>query len=240
LKHTRLNKNSLFVCLIDFAKAFDSIPHASIFRTLVRHQAPSSIIELIKNQYADSYTTITYKELSSKKIKILRGVKQGDSLSPLLFNIVTDELLSILGNEFGYSISNMGSSNIKCFAGDIVLTSGSRICMGHMLSKMMKFLNNRGLEVNPQTCMSIGLEKAYKGKKSKIINDPSFTINGKQVPILGYVQNFIKYLGTQFTSIGSVHATVVRDKIKNILEKLLKILLKPHHKVDLIRSRRIP
>jgi hypothetical protein len=240
LKHARLNRRDLYVCLIDVAKAFDSVPHESIFRALVRHHAPSSFVELVRNQYADSYTSITYKNLSSKRIKILRGVKQGDSLSPLLFNLVTDELFGILKDQLGYSITNIGSSNIKCFADDICLISGSRIGMGHMISETVSFLNDRNLQVNANKCMSIGLQKGFKGKKSKIVTEPIFTINGSLIPILGHVENHTKYLGIQFTSVGMVNANVAKDRIIMVLNKLQKIPLKPQQKIDLIRSHVIP
>ena len=240
LKHARLNKRDLYVCLIDVAKAFDSVPHESIFRALIRHKAPPSFIELVRDQYADSYTSIAYKDLSSKKIKILRGVKQGDSLSPLLFNLVIDELFGILKDQFGYCINNVGSSNIKCFADDMCLVSGSRIGMGHLIKEAVTFLEDRGLKVNPTKCMSIGLAKGFKGKKSKIIVEPIFNINDTSVPILGHIDNYTKYLGIQFTSVGAINGYVIKPQLEVILNKLQKIPLKPQQKIDLIRSYIIP
>ena len=240
LRHARLHKKEINVCLIDVAKAFDSVPHESIYRALTRHRAPKSFIELVRNQYENSTTSITYKDLCSKKIKILRGVKQGDALSPLLFNLVTDELFDILGDQFGYKIENVGSSNIKCFADDICLVSGSKIGMGHMINATVKFLSERGLQVNAKKCMSIALEKGYKGKKSKIVVEPVFTIKDTVIPILGHVDNHTKYLGIKFTSVGSIHADVVKNSIKSVLDALQKIALKPHHKIDLLRSHVIP
>jgi hypothetical protein len=158
----------------------------------------------------------------------------------LLFNLVIDELFNVLGDQFGYKINNIGSTNIKCFADDICLVSSSKVGMGHMLSETIKFLGSRGLQVNAKKCMSISLAKAFKGKKSKIITTPLFHINGIPVPILGHVANHIKYLGIQFTSIGSINAGVAKDRIKNILEKLQKLPLKPHQKIDLLRSHVIP
>ena len=240
LKHARLNKKEINVCLIDVAKAFDSVPHDSIFRALRRHNAPPHLIELIQQQYEDSSTTITYQNLSSKKIKILRGVKQGDALSPLLFNLVTDELFQILGDRFGYTIDNIGSTNIRCFADDMCLVSGTKVGMGNMIRESTQFLNERGLQINPNKCMTIALEKGYKGKKSKIVIEPVFTIQGAPVPILGHTTNTTKYLGVKFTSVGSIKATVIKEQLISVLEKLQKVSLKPFQKIDLLRSHVIP
>ncbi len=92
LKHARKNRNNLYVCLLDVSKAFDSVPHKSTERALRRNNAPNMLIDIINDQYSNVYTSISYHEKSSTKIKLLRGVKQGDPLSSLLFNLVVDEL----------------------------------------------------------------------------------------------------------------------------------------------------
>jgi hypothetical protein len=89
---------------------------------------------------------VTYKNLCSKRINIFRGVKQGDSLPPLLFNLVTDELFEIFGGQFGYVIKNIGSTNIKCFTNEMCPGSGTKIGMGHMINETVKFLSERGLQ----------------------------------------------------------------------------------------------
>ena len=240
LKHARLYKRDLYVCLIDVAKAFDSVPHDSIFRALTRHRAPPAFIDLVRDQYHDSATSIAYKNLSSRKIKFLRGVKQGDSLSPLLFNLVIDELMALVKDRFGYSIENIGSSNIKCFADDICLASGSQIGLNHLINEASAFLEKRGLLINAKKCVTIGLAKAYKGKKSKIITESVFTIKGTPIPMLGHIENYTRYLGVNFTSVGSVHAHTTRSEIENVLDKIKSISLKPQQKIDLLRSYVIP
>lgn len=114
-------------------------------------------------------TFINYKGMSSRKISIRRGVKQGDPLSSLLFNLVIDELLVEIENQFAYTIHGDIKINVRCFADDLVLFSSSKVGMGELVIKTESFLHNRQLKINAKKCISIGLEKAYKGKKSKIV-----------------------------------------------------------------------
>ena len=240
LKHARHQKRDLYVCLIDVAKAFDSVPHVAIFNALTRNKLPSSFIDLIKDQYYNSSTTIVYRDLSSRTIRIKRGVKQGDPLSPLLFNLVMDELMGRIGDQYGYAIEDIGSTNIKCFADDICLTSGSRMGMNQLIEYTVKFLEEKGLQVNAKKCVTIGLAKGYKGKKSKIIAEPVFSINNVHIPMLGYRENRTKYLGVKFTSEGTEHANGTLTQFTEALRRLAAASLRPHQKIVLLRSYIIP
>jgi hypothetical protein len=143
-------------------------------------------------------------------------------------------------DQFGYNIANIGSTNIKCFADDMCLISSSKSGMGFLINEATTFLENRGLQINANKCMTIGLAKAYKGKKSKIITESTFNIHGTPIPMLGHVEHTAKYLGIYFTSVGSVKAIVTKSNIEIVLDKLQQIPLKPQQKIDLIRSYIIP
>ena len=62
---------------------------------------PPLLIKYLKNVYASSTTTLSGTEWSSEPIKVTRGVKQGDLLSPVIFNLVIDQLLRSLPQECG-------------------------------------------------------------------------------------------------------------------------------------------
>lgn len=54
---------------------------------------PNSFLRIVCNLYRDNITIIEDREV---EIPMSPGVKQGDSLSLLLFNVVVDELLDRL------------------------------------------------------------------------------------------------------------------------------------------------
>lgn len=240
LKHARINKNTFYACLIDVSKAFDSVSHESIIRALKRNRAPEAFINIIIDQYTDASTVITYEDAQSQKINILCGVKQGDPLSSILFNLVIDELFDVLKDDHGYSIEGIGRTNARCFADDLCLVSSTRIGMGELLKKTTLFLEERGLAINPAKCITLGLAKGYKGKKSKIETESLFNINGTPVPMLGYTDKTCRYLGIKFTSVGAVDSNRLKDDIIEALHKIVKVKLKAQCKLKLLRTYIIP
>ena len=244
LRHARTNKNNLFVCLLDVNKAFDSVPHESIKRVLTRNGCPSEFIQLIAKQYEDSSTALSYTDRSSPLIAIKRGVKQGDPMSSILFNLVIDELFEIIGDRFGYELQGVGSVNARAFADDIALMSGSEIGMQKLLSETEEFLSARGLELNAEKCISICLRKAGKVKKSQIAdssvkNPPIFTVKSKPIQLLG-IDTLCRYLGVQFTPLGAIDPRVSVSALKAALGSLTKASLKPQQKVVMLRTYLIP
>lgn len=244
LRHARTNKNSIFVCLLDVSKAFDSVPHDSIKRALRRNGCPTALIDLISDQYENIYTRITYGKESSSEIFLHRGVKQGDPMSSILFNLVIDELFEIIGDRFGYEIEGVGSVNARAFADDIALISGSEIGMQQLLLTTEQFLSARGLDINVKKCVAICLRKAGKAKKSQIAdssvqNPPCFMVNNEPIRLLG-VNDQCKYLGIQYTPLGAVDSRVAVSKLKLALTSLSKAPLKPQQKVLMLRSYLIP
>ncbi|NXM37316.1 PO22 protein, partial [Oxyruncus cristatus] len=74
-------------------KAFDTVSHQHIIEGLKQKGVDSHIINLITNMYENIYTEIGTKNERSEPIQIKIGVKQGDPMSPLLFNLAMDPLL---------------------------------------------------------------------------------------------------------------------------------------------------
>ena len=244
LRHARITKSNLFVSLLDVSKAFDSVPHESIKRALTRNGCPSEFIQIITNQYENSYTALSYTDGDSPLIPLKRGVKQGDPTSPFLFNLVIDELFEIIGDRFAYELEGVGKVNARAFADDIALMSGSEIGMQELLSATEEFLHARGLELNADKCISIALRKAGKAKKSQIAdlsvkNPPVFTVRDKPIRLLS-IDTLCRYLGVQFTPLGAVDPRVPVSALKSALESLKKAPLKPQQKVVMLRAYLIP
>jgi len=93
-------KRDIFVILLDLKHAFGELHHSLIQFALKQQHVPDDTIELILSQYNGFFLNITAKgsDLKSPPIHVQRGVLQGDTLSPLLFNIVFDSLMSTLVN----------------------------------------------------------------------------------------------------------------------------------------------
>ena len=78
---------------LDAKKAFDSVDHGYIEKTLTRYGYGPNFIKFFRTLYSGLTARILINGHLSNVIKILRGVKQGDALSCALFIICRDTLL---------------------------------------------------------------------------------------------------------------------------------------------------
>jgi ribonuclease HI len=83
-----------FVLMTDNAKAFDSIEHEFIFKTLAAQHFPAWFISTVRSLLNNATTIPTL--CPSAEIPIRRGVKQGCPLSPILFVLTYDPLIRAL------------------------------------------------------------------------------------------------------------------------------------------------
>ena len=104
----RRNQN-LSIAWIDYQKAFDSVPHRWVEKSIALVGVNSKIVRFCKlsmEKYKTRLFSKTKQEvMQSKPIQIRRGIFQGDSLSPLLFCKVLIPLINELNRaDCGYQV----------------------------------------------------------------------------------------------------------------------------------------
>ena len=95
-------------------------------------------MNIIKESYADGTAQIRTEKLSGQ-IKIKKGVRPGDTLSPVMFTAAVEETFKRMNTEAGININRVRLSNLR-FADDIILFAES----GEKLKDMLEDLNNEG------------------------------------------------------------------------------------------------
>lgn len=86
----------MIILKIDFEKAFDLVEHQAILQILQAKGFNSTWLDWIKNILSSASTSVLLNGIPRKSFKCLRGVRQGDPLSPLLFVLAADLLQSII------------------------------------------------------------------------------------------------------------------------------------------------
>ena len=224
----KVNKN-LCMVFIDLSKAFDTVRHDSIWRALKRKHVPSEMINWVKKLYINTYTKIVTSTGMTESIPILQGVKQGCPLSPLLFNLVLDELLEI-NNKLPCGIP-VGESKVNtlAFANDTVLLTKTIGEMKILIQKTEDFFSRRGLKVNPAKCQSLWRESCRKRIKYHV--EPHLKWNGEDIPAISN-DSLVKYLGINYDLKGPLSTINVEEELSNIKNSPLK----PHQKIEAIKS----
>ncbi|KAJ8865482.1 hypothetical protein PR048_033772 [Dryococelus australis] len=94
---------STYMAVLDVKKAFDTVQHVPLLNILRSRGAPFLILRHIHKIYAQGTTSIQLPGQVLKGIPVHQGVRQGDPLSPVLFNIVMDSALAKLNPMSAFS-----------------------------------------------------------------------------------------------------------------------------------------
>ena len=84
------------MAFLDLAKAFDTISHDLFVKGLERLGVPSQFIRVVEDLYDGATTSFATVNGETRQIRINQGVKQGDPLSPILFNVCLDPMFCSL------------------------------------------------------------------------------------------------------------------------------------------------
>lgn len=163
-------------------------------------------------------------------------MRQGDPLSPLLFNMVNDFIVGRLRSFIGVNINDDLLSS-SAFADDLLLFAGSTMGLQIQLEKTAKFLDQCNLSINNSKSFTISFLVDGKNKKVKIA-DSKFKINGAPLRALRPGEEF-RYLGVYYRADGLLFYSSVRQ-IDEWLDKLAKAPLKPQQRVCLLRDYLLP
>lgn len=232
------NKRNLGVVFIDLARAFDMVSHSLIGEVLERRKVDPLVISFLKDAYRKCSSTVLTSSGPTQPIKLLRGVKQGDPLSPLLFNLALDPLLYLL-DEHGEGV--MMGDGLKltsmAYADDLVILSDSWTGMETNLMILETFTQLTGLAPNPAKCHSFFLSK--KDRKAVLNMGDSWVLGGRPLHRAG-VNDSIKYLGIEVNPWRGVLPSPIYTRLNAITERLDNPDLRPTQKITILRQHFMP
>lgn len=227
------------VMRLDKRKAFDSVHHSSILKALQEHHVDPQFIRYIDEDLKAAKTTIKIGRGHSNEISINRGVKQGDPLSPILFNIALDGLITKLENSGLGGTLGTGDDRIRitsmAFADDLVILTDNEANMQPLYNTIEATLEPMDMELNIQKCKCLSV--AHVQKRPTTRSTP--LDRGKNGPIqMATALNTIKYLGNNINCIGTLKPNITN--LNTWLRNVHRAALKPDQKLILIKQHVIP
>ena len=195
LENAKNTKSNLFCAFLDLSAAYDNIWREGLFFKLVNNGINGPFLKLIKNMYENTKAYVRYNDTISNTFDCNIGIKQGCSLSCLLFAIYLNDLEDHLKvNECsGFNVScDSTTSMLKLllllYADDTVIISDTPKGLNKSLHAFHEYCEAWGLKINNEKSKVLIFGKDRKNYK--------FSINEETIE---KVKTF-KYLGTLFTS----------------------------------------
>lgn len=232
LRYHRQTFKPLYLASVDLTKAFDSVSHETIIDTLTTMGAPGPMVAYVAHVYKNSQTTLACDGWNSHKIHPTCGVKQGDPLSPMLFNMVIDRMFQHIPKEVGVDVAGT-KYNVLAFADDLILMATTPQGLQLTIDKCTGFLSQCGLVVNTNKSFTTAIRNVPHVKKSVVDPNVKFECMGRVIPAMRR-QDEWKYLGIPFTPEGRT-TTVPEAQLREAIVKLTKAPLKPQQRLFALR-----
>ncbi|KAK2710499.1 hypothetical protein QYM36_011880 [Artemia franciscana] len=149
LRNAKASYKSVYLLSLDVRKAFDSVSHHSIIRAYRAQGLPPSFLDYIESTYRGTNSILELPNgRGETSTKLTRGVKRGDPLSPILFNLVVDEALRAIPHGVGFTIKETLIPAIA-YADDLVIVSSTKVGLQKSADTIVNVLKRRGVDIAP-------------------------------------------------------------------------------------------
>ena len=163
INHARLKQRSLCVSLIDLKNGFGEVHHDLIKAVLDYHHVPPAMSALVRSLYDGFKISVAGNGYVTNPIRVDRGVLQGDSLSPLLFNMCVNILIKTIEDKrikcMGYvAEKTLSPRHWFQFADDTAIVTALEEDNQRLLNLFTKSSSWADLEIRVDKCHSFGVK----------------------------------------------------------------------------------
>ena len=96
MEKAREFQKNIYFCFIDYAKAFNCVDHHKLWK-IQEMGIPDHLTCLLRNLYASQEATVRTGHGTTDWFQIGKGVHQGYTLSPCLFNLYAEHIMRNVG-----------------------------------------------------------------------------------------------------------------------------------------------
>ena len=238
-KYVQDNQGRLFTCFIDFKKAFDTVWHDGLFFKLQQLGVNGNFLHTLKDIYRKTQCAVKIGDKLTQFFPCKQGVRQGDPLSPILFNIFINDIFKKLreANCDPVTLDGIDMINALAYADDIVLLSTTKEGLQKAIDVVQQYCTNWKLKINSSKTKTMIFSRGNQKIKTSFKLGEETLENTKEYKYLGITIHkkncsfnpALKYLRTKAVrALYALRSKVDINKLPiPIATKLFDALIKP-------------
>ena len=229
IEESKRKRKDMVIAWLDLSNAFGSVPHPilnSLFQSL---PIPEELRKILNDIYSQNIMEFAVGQ-DTIPVHPLAGVRQGDPLSSVVFNLAAEPLIrTAKASNDGFSLFGTKAS-VTAYADDIAIISSNTAELQDALDATDATACDLGLSFNPGKCTSLS------HKKGKNSSESHLHLRGSQIRSMKKDEHE-DYLGTPMGSRLTFRpATSLRKHLILIADSGLA----PWQKLEVLRSSLLP
>ena len=198
------NESTVNVCTMDISKAFDKINQHCLLLKLAERRIPINFLLILELWFTNIFIKVKWGNSVSRFFRLISGIRQGGILSPILFAIYVDNVVSEMArSKLGCYIKGF-FAGVWLYADDVVLLSASVSELQLMIDICVRELDKIDLCLNVQKCNCLRIGRRFNARCSRLF------IGGETVPC----NNEVRYLGISIKSARTFKCIMSMNKQK--------------------------
>ena len=147
----------VYVCFVDFSKAYETVWRVGLFYKLIKYGFYKLIkyglslkyTKLIENMYNNIQYAVKLSDGITPFLSSTMGVRQGCNLSPMLFNLLINDINKIFEDNI-YDPIHIKDYNVSCllYVDDLLLMFETESGLIHCLKSLNKYMEKWSLTIS--------------------------------------------------------------------------------------------
>ena len=161
----RVYNEEVHQLFIDFKKAYGSVTREILYKILIEFGIPRKLVRLIKMSLTEIYSRVWVGKNLFDRYPIRNGLKEGDALSPMLFNFPLEYAIRrVQVNQDGLKLNC--TRQLLAYADDINILGGSIHTLKKNAEVLIAATREIGLEVSAVklstwSCLEIRMQDEF-------------------------------------------------------------------------------